>query len=315
MDTDERERYHHRPISCGLRAKEDKMSTNGARRPRSAALQRRRLGRELRSLRRAAGLSQTEVGAELYRSSATVSRVERGRVGVTPRDVRDMLRLYGVEDQRQELVHLALEARKRDSFWQAYGDVPPEHRTYVELEQSAVSIRQYECLAVPGLLQSREYATALSKAVFPNGTARHVAQHVELRLSRQALLVDDDPPRFEAVLDEGVLHRLVGGRKVMADQLSRLADAAELPNVALLVIPFDTGAHGGMAGAFTMLGFRDPADRDELYFEYSAGERMASAPSEVRRHAQLFAGLRHTALPSEESVARIRALAARLRGS
>jgi Domain of unknown function (DUF5753)/Helix-turn-helix domain len=138
-------------------------------------------------------LSQTEVGEELYRSSATVSRVERGRVGVTPRDVRDMLRLYGVEDQRQELVHLALEARKRDSFWQAYGDVPPEHRTYVELEQSAVSIRQDECLAVPGLLQSRDYATALSKAIFPNATARHVAQHVELGLSRQALLVDDDP--------------------------------------------------------------------------------------------------------------------------
>lgn len=112
-----------------------------------------------------------------------------------------------------------------------------------------------------------------------------------------------------------MLHRLVGGRKVMADQLSRLADAAELPNVALLVIPFDTGAHGGMAGSFTMLGFRDPTDRDEIYFEYSAGERMASALLEVRRHAQLFAGLRHAALPPGASVARIRALAARLRGS
>jgi transcriptional regulator with XRE-family HTH domain len=214
------------------------MSTNGAYRPRSAALQRRRLGRELRSLRRAAGLSQTEVGAELYRSSATVSRVERGRVGVTPRDVRDMLRLYGVEDQRQELVHLALEARKRDSFWQAYGDVPPEHRTYVELEQSAVSIRQYECLAVPGLLQSRDYATALSKAIFPNATARHVAQHVELRLSRQALLVDDDPPRFEAVLDEGVL-RVLGGR---ADGERPLGGPAPRPALRRLA------AHGASTG-------------------------------------------------------------------
>lgn len=127
-----------------------KMSTNRPPRPGSAALQRRRLGRELRSLRRAAGLTQTQVGTVLWRSTATVSRVERGRVGVTPRDVRDMLKLYGVEQQRPELLELALEAHKRDAFWQAYGDVPPEHRTYVELEQSAASIREYESLAVPG---------------------------------------------------------------------------------------------------------------------------------------------------------------------
>lgn len=288
------------------------MSMSRPHRPGSAALQRRRLGRELRTLRRAAGLTQSEVGTGLWRSTATVSRVERGCVGVTPRDVRDMLRLYGAEDQRPDLVELAVEARKRDAFWQAYGDVPPELRTYVELEQSAVLIRQFESLAVPGLLQSRQYAAALSKAIFPNATAEHIERHVELRLARQALLMDEDAPRFEVVLDEGVLHRLVGGREVMLDQLSRLADAAERPNVALQVIPFSAGEHGGMTGPFTILTFGDPADRDEVYFEYSAGERMAGAPSVVRRHDLLFAGLRGAALPPEESAAFVRAEAARL---
>jgi hypothetical protein len=291
------------------------MSINRAHRPSSAALQRRRLGRELRVLRRDAGLTQTEVGKALWWSTPKVSRVERGCVGVTPRDVEDMLRLYGAGDQRPDLLELTLEARRRDAFWHAYADVPPEHRTYVELEQSAVVIRQHENLAIPGLLQSQPYAAALSKAIFPTATAQHIERHVDLRLARQALLLEDDPPRFEVVLDESVLHRLVGGREVMSDQLSRLADAAERPNVTLQVIPFEAGEHGGMVGPFTMLTFGDSADGDELYFEYSAGERMASAPSVVRRHALLFAGLQRAALPPEESVAVVKARAARLQSS
>jgi transcriptional regulator with XRE-family HTH domain len=313
MDRYERERYHL-PLNGRFGSQEGRMSTNKVR-PGSAALQRRRLGNALRSLRRDAGLTQTEVGTALWLSPATVSRVERGCVGVTPRDVEDMLRLYGVEHRRPDLLELALEARKRDAFWQAYGDVPPEHRIYVELEQSAALIRQYECLAVPGLLQSRDYASALSKAIFPNATAEHIERHVKLRLARQALLMDDPAPRFEVVLDESVLHRLVGGREIMGDQLSRLTDAAKRPNVTLQVIPFHAGEHGGMAGSFTMLSFRDPTDRDEIYFEYSAGERMASAPEVVRRHAMLFADLQRAALPPEESVALIRARGAGPSGS
>jgi transcriptional regulator with XRE-family HTH domain len=291
------------------------MSRTRACRPRGAVLQRRRLGRELRDLRQGTGLTQTEAGTVLWRSAATVSRIERGCVGATPRDVREMLRLYGAEQLRPDLVELAQEAHKRDAFWQPYGDVPPEHRIYVELEQSATWIWQYEYLAVPGLLQTRDYATALSHAIFPGATAEHVERHVELRLARQALLEEDDAPRFEVVLDESVLHRLVGGRELMLDQLSRLAHAAELPNVTLQVIPFSAGEHGGMAGPFTMLSFEDPADRDEIYFEYSAGERTTSAPPLVRRHAQLFDGLQRAALPPEESVALIRALVTRLRSA
>jgi hypothetical protein len=301
------------PRTSDILVKGGKMSRNRAHRPRGAVLQRRRLGRELRDLRQENGLTQTEVGTVLWRSPATVSRIERGCVGVTPRDVREMLLLYGAEQQRPDLVELAAEAHKRDAFWQPYGEVPPEHRIYVELEQSAAWIRQYECLAIPGLMQSLDYAAAVSKAVFPNATTEHVKRHVELRLARQALLMDEDAPRVEVVLDESVLHRLVGGREVMFDQLSRLTNAAELPNVTLQVISFSAGEHGGMAGPFTMLSFEDPVDRDELYFEYSAGERMTSAPKLVRRHAQLFAGLRRAALPPDESVALVRARAAQLR--
>jgi Domain of unknown function (DUF5753) len=137
-----------------------------------------------------------------------------------------------------------------------------------------------------------------------------------VRLSRQSLLLDDDnPPRFEAVIDEGVLHRLVGGREIMLTQLAHLANAAELPGVSLQVIAFEAGEHGGMAGAFAILSFGDPVDRDELYFEYSAGERLTSAPGEVGRHVQLFAALRHAALPAGKTAAFIRALAARIRSA
>lgn len=108
---------------------------------------------------------------------------------------------------------------------------------------------------------------------------------------------------------------MIGRRQVLLDQLLRLADAAERPNVTLQVIPFSAGEHGGMAGPFTMLTFAGSADRDEIYFEYSAGERMTSAPPVVRRHALLFAGLQRAALPPEESVALVRARAAQLGSS
>lgn len=157
-------------------------------------LQRRRLGMELRRLRKAAGLTLNQVAEELYWSSSTVSRVERGRVGVTPRDVRDMLLLYGVDGQRQDtLLQLALGTRQRDPFWQAHGDVPADYRTYVGLEKSAALIREYECLAIPGLLQLKEYALAVSRAVFPSATTQHIERHVELRMARQALLTENDP--------------------------------------------------------------------------------------------------------------------------
>ena len=280
------------------------MLVNDEPRTNSSMLQRRRLGMELRRLRTAAGLTLGQVGEELYRSSSTISRVERGRVGVTPRDVRDMLRLYGVETQQQEaLLQLALGVGRRDPFWQAHGDVPPEQRTYVGLEKSAALIRQYECLAIPGLLQLRQYAAALSRVIFPHATVQHIERHVGLRMTRQALLLDDDPPGFEAVLDEAVLRRPVGGPDVMRAQLNRLAVATEMPNVTLQVIPFEAGEHGGMAGPFTILSFRDSVDLDEIYLEYSAGETMTNTSTQVQRHKLLFDQLKRAALSPEVSAA------------
>lgn len=92
-------------------------------------------------------------------------------------------------------------------------------------------------------------------------------------------------------------------------QLSRLADAAEMPNVSLQVIPFEAGEHGGMAGPFTILTFRNPADLDEIYTEYSAGETMTNAPTQVQRHKLLFEHVQGAALACNESVALIRDLA------
>jgi transcriptional regulator with XRE-family HTH domain len=131
------------------------MSMRVAHRQSGTALQRRRLGRELRGLRREAGLSLVEVGKVLYRSPATISRIERGQVGVTPRDVREMLRHYGVEDQRPDLVRLAEESHRRDAFSQAYGDMPPVFRTYLELERSAVSIGSTRAKRFPGCCRRR----------------------------------------------------------------------------------------------------------------------------------------------------------------
>ena len=279
----------------------------------SSPLQRRKLGLELRRLRKAAGLTLGEVASELYRSSSTVSRMERARVSITPRDVRDMLQLYGVESHQQvALLELALEAHRKDPFWQAHGDLPPDFRTYVSLEKVAGIVMQHECLAIPGLLQLRPYALAFSRALFPNATAEQIERHVEFRMARQTLLLEDDPPLFEAVLDEAALRRLVGGRRVMRDQPYHLADVTEIPNIILQVIPFDAGEHGGMAGPFTILTFRDSSDLDETYIEYSAAEIMINTPTQLQRHRSVFERLQSTALSPRDSAAFFRDRAMKL---
>jgi hypothetical protein len=106
---------------------------------------------------------------------------------------------------------------------------------------------------------------------------------------------------FKAVLDEAALRRPVGGRNVMREQLYRLADVSERPDITLQVIPFGAGEHGGMPGPFTILTFRDLADMDVIYLEHSVGETLIDTPVQLQRHTSLFERLQSAALTPDES--------------
>jgi transcriptional regulator with XRE-family HTH domain len=266
----------------------------------SPTARRRRLGAELRRLRDVSGHTIEFVAERLECSASKISRIETGQIGASPRDVRDILTIYGVPQQEVEsLVQVAREARQK-GWWQSYGVVLTG--AYVGFESAADKIETYEVLCVPGLLQTADYARHLLRVGSPDMTDEEIESRIRIRIQRQSLLTQDDPVDLWVVLDEAVLARLVGGAEVMRRQLDHLATAAEWPNVTIQVLPFRAGAHTGMEGAFCILRFDEEVDPDMTYVAMATGGVFQEKDEEMTRYSFIFDRLRQTALSPEESV-------------
>lgn len=267
----------------------------------SPTVRRRRLAAELRRLRDRSQLTIDDVAAKLKCSASKISRIETGHTGASPKDVRELLRLYGVpDDELEALVQLAREA-SRKGWWHAYQEVFTG--AFVGLEAEASSLRAYQALLVPGLLQTEDYMRAVIRAARPDATPAQVEKRVQARLARQELLIEVDPPRYWTVIDEAVLCRSVGGDAVMADQLRALTVRATLPHVAIQVLPFSAGAHAGMEGPFLILSFPDQADPDVVYVDNTTAGIYLEEPAEILRYTLMFDHLRAAALSPDDSLA------------
>jgi transcriptional regulator with XRE-family HTH domain len=246
------------------------------------------------------GLTVEQVAADLLCSPSKVSRMETGQRGATARDIRDLCDLYGVTDpaHRERLMRLAA-AGKRQGWWQGYE--LDYFATYVGLEEDATVTRNFQSTTVPGLLQTADYARAMYESGVPEFTAERIDQHIQVRLTRQELLIRDPPLEFWTVLDEPVLHRLVGGPCVMRDQLKRMVEAAQLPNVKIQIIPFSTGAHPAMESSFDILEF-GPVAPSLVYVEGLVGNMYLERPQDLQRYELVFERLRDIALSPQESI-------------
>jgi transcriptional regulator with XRE-family HTH domain len=269
----------------------------------SPTVRRRRLALELRRLREAAKLTCEEVAERLECSASKVSRVETGRVSVSPRDVRDMLEIYGVPDlQRDALVQLARESRQK-GWWQAFADsLQPHVATYLGMESAASEIRIYEVNLIPGLLQTEEYARAVLTAGSVSRPLFDVERQVALKMERQRLAITG-PAKVWAVLDEAALRRQVGGPEVMRVQLEYLRELGGMRNVRLQIIPFGGGAHPAMGRPFIILAFGEEADPDVVYLKNLTGALWVENVEEVDRYNVFFNHLQATALSFENSAA------------
>jgi transcriptional regulator with XRE-family HTH domain len=267
----------------------------------SPTLRRRELGFLLRKLRTDRGLSVDEVTARLLFSATKISRLETGRAGASPRDIRDLCDLYQVIDpaERERLMALAREGKQR-AWWQEY-DLP--YATYVGLEAEAASISDYKSDVVSGLLQVEGYARSMYQAAVPRLDRVAIDQRVEARLKRQALLTQGGRPRFHYILDEGALHRRVGGPAVMRAQLERIIEVASLPNVTLQLIPLDIGAHPAMDSTFAIVEFEEPMVNDVVYVEGLVGNIYLEHLAELERYREIFFRLHAMASSPQDSIA------------
>jgi transcriptional regulator with XRE-family HTH domain len=264
----------------------------------SPTVRRRRLGRELRELRVARGLKVGDAATALECAPSTVSRMENGQVFVRSRDLLALLELYRVSGaKKEELLELGRQARLR-GWWYGYGDAAG---TFVRLEAAAASIRSYEALLVPGLLQTERYARVVIGMALPDMPADVIERKVKFRMARQSHLLEDDPPELLAVLDEAVLRRPIGGREIMREQLHRLVLAADQSAVRLQVIPFSVGEHTGIRGSFTVVSFSEPDDSQIVYLEQTESVLYLEDFTDIRRYMLAFERLQAAAMDPAES--------------
>jgi transcriptional regulator with XRE-family HTH domain len=273
---------------------------------------RRQLGAELRRLRERARRTVADVADQVGWSESKLSRIETAHTGVRKPDLERLLTAYGVDDAtRARLLAVAGRSRQR-AWWEAYGDALPDaYETLIDFEAEASSIFTYESQVVPGLLQTSEYASAVSQAAILDEPMDFVDQRVQVRMARQAVLTRDPPPELRAILDEAVLRREIGGPDVLHRQMLRLIEMSERPTITIQVLPFSAGAHPALNGSFILLEFPGGSDQPLAYSEGITGGVFRNKTEHVTHYRQNFEALRERSLSPEESRGVIAAVANR----
>ncbi|MGW6742272.1 helix-turn-helix domain-containing protein [Streptomyces sp. NPDC055025] len=269
------------------------------------AVRRRRLGEELRGLRQRAGLTSGETARLLGWHQSKVSRIETGASGVKDEDLAGLLDALGITDPqlRALLGALAGITDGGPGWWKAYGGViPPRYQDFISLESQASTARTLETSVVPGLLQTRGYAHAVTRAALDGLPATTVDSLVEVRLARQEVLHSATPLELHAVLDEAVLRREVGGPAVMRGQLHRLCELARLPQVCLQVLPFTAGGYVGLTGPFVIFSFPRISDLDLVVLDHLTNSLYLERKEDLEAYRAAFRTMQAHALSPEESL-------------
>jgi hypothetical protein len=187
---------------------------------------------------------------------------------------------------------LAALARRAD------GPVPAWFEDWLEAEREALTLRYWQPIIVPGLFQTAEYARALLLAAQTDTSDEAIGALVGARLARRAIFDKPDPPDVVVVLDESVLHRLIGSPQVMYDQLSEIADLSTRPYISVQVVPAGNGANAGLGGALNIAG--GDGSPDVLHMDAVEGQ-TSERRALVHKAAVAFDRLRGDALSRGQS--------------
>ena len=272
---------------------------------------RRQLGRYLRDLRSQTGMTIAEVANKAELSSSTVQRFERGLFPTKLRkaDIRALCEVLDADENLTAALEGLAQQANVQSWWHEYDDlIPQDFDVYMGLEAAAERLYVYSPDAVMGLLQTTDYAKSLTRGVYPDASADEIGQRVHMRMRRQSLITRRRcPAELRVVLGEAAIRRLVGGRRVMAVQLRRLADISTMPNVSLRILPFSAGIPlGQVYGRFIVLEFGsdakgNPVEPPIAYLEHATGDMYLEKPSDVRHYTEAYQGIQGATLDGQAS--------------
>lgn len=247
------------------------------------------LGAQLRRLREAAEITRADAGYFIRGSDSKISRMELGRVGFKERDVADLLSMYGVHDENERAVFLDMVRKSNErGWWHRYsGTMPSWFQDFVGLEESASLIQCHELQFVPGLMQTEDYARAVVSHGRPELMDQEGERRVALRLQRQRVLTRPGAPRLWAVVDESVLHRPIGGHRVLREQIEHLLELTRQPNVTLQILPYHMSGYAA-EGAFSILRFAEPSLPDIVYLEHLSGALYLDRVDELEVYGRVI---------------------------
>src|ERR1035441_1121980 len=224
--------------------------------PASPTVRRRRLAAELRGIRENKGKSGDAVAAALRWSPSKISRYERARTGLRPREVERLLDYYQITGPRRALLLDLAEDAAQKGWWEEFaGSLPEDYQQFIGLEHEAASIAIWHVDVVAGLLQTEAYArhiigSSTGAEPVPPGM---IGRLVRVRMRRQQVL-NREGLQLSVVLDESVLRRRIGDDLVMYEQLQHLARQADRPNLTLRILPLDA-QHTVFGESFVIFGF------------------------------------------------------------
>ncbi|MGI5221710.1 helix-turn-helix domain-containing protein [Nocardia sp. CA-290969] len=274
-----------------------------------STLPRRQVGRYLRDLRQGAGLTIAELARRIERGATTVQRLETGAAErIRLWDIEAICRVCGADETTLEALKGLAQQGNGKSWWHQYGDlIPLDFDVYMGLEAGARKLTTFQEL-VHGMLQTPDYARTLTRIVHPDEPDAEIARRVEMRGRRQIMLTKKSSPLpIDVILDESVLHRMIGSRRIMAAQLRHLADMGTRQNVDIRVLPFGAGVPlGDLTGPFTILDFPDPVgaaatEPSVVYAEGYIGDMYLEDPDVVERFRTAHAKMRRVALSPQDS--------------
>jgi transcriptional regulator with XRE-family HTH domain len=255
------------------------------------------LGFEMRELRENSSVSREAMAEVLDCDLSKISRIENGKGSLTSLEVKALAELFDLPTRKAEqLKALAKDSRRRASY-----RVADWAQKYAGMEQASSEIRTYQNELVHGLLQTADYARAVTLAADPTRSAREVDRLVAGRSERQNLLVEDRPPRLVVVLNEAVIRRVVGGPAIMTTQLERLLELADLPTIELHVLPYVAGAHAAMGSPFTILQLPQPYGVRIAYAENLFGSDYFDQETQVDACSLTFERLLGAALSTAQT--------------
>jgi transcriptional regulator with XRE-family HTH domain len=282
--------------------------------PGSPTVRRRRLAAELRGIRESKGKSGDTVAAALKWSPSKISRYERARTGLQPREVERLLDYYEVTGPRRALLLALAEDAAQKGWWEDFADIlSTDYQQFIGLEHEASSICIWHVDVVTGLLQTQAYARHIISSysrVEPMPPSV-IERLVRVRMLRQQVLDREPEVQLSVVFDESVLHRRVGNDQVMYEQLQRLAEEADRPNLTLRILPLDA-QHTVFGESFVIFRFGPDEDamlQDVVSTEHLRNDFSLEGEKETYLHRLAFDMLLDASLDPASSKALILAAA------